>query len=50
MGSKEEFFFQMDLHDLENAGAFIEADIWDKFIIKASKNVVSTPVNFARMK
>ena len=34
VNSKEEFWYQMDLKDLESAGAFIPKETWDSFIIK----------------
>jgi hypothetical protein len=35
--SKREFWYEMDLEDIESAGAFIRKEMWDKFIIKNNK-------------
>ena len=40
MNSKEEFWLQMDLKDLESAGAFIPREVWDSFIIKKDTSKV----------
>ena len=29
------------LHDIEDAGAFIEKEVWDSFIIKKAKKVIN---------
>lgn len=31
----------MDLHDIEDAGAFIEKEVWDSFIIKKANDKVT---------
>lgn len=38
--SKEEFWIGMDLDDLSTAGAFIDKNIWDKFIVTAKRITV----------
>jgi hypothetical protein len=40
VNDKEEYWMGMDLKDLESAGAFIEREVWDKFILKAGKSKI----------
>ncbi len=37
VSSKQEFWYEMDLQDIESAGAFIGKEMWDKYIIKNNK-------------
>jgi len=50
VNSKEEFWMQMDLTDLESAGAFIPKEIWEKFIIKPDGKIKITPNDYTRHK
>jgi hypothetical protein len=38
----------MDLSDLENAGAFISREVWDKYILKKSDKVTIEPTNYTK--
>jgi len=44
VASKEEFWFKLDLQDLEDSGAFIDSEIWNKYILKQKISV--TPRDF----
>lgn len=46
--SKEQFYYNMDMLDLETAGAFVEKEIWDKFIIKPDGKIRITPTDYTR--
>jgi hypothetical protein len=48
--SKQEFWYEMDLIDLENTGAFIPREIWDDFILKKSDKVKITPRDHTQRK
>lgn len=49
MQSRQEFWFEWDMLDLENAGAFVSREIWDKFIIKKkSTGVTFTPTDYTK--
>lgn len=50
VGSKKEFWLEMDIKDLEEAGAFISKEIWDEFILKKRKGIVMKPVDYTRKK
>lgn len=50
MGSKREFWLEMDIRDLEEAGAFISKDIWDSFIIKKQNKLTIKPIDYTRRK
>ena len=38
--SKEDFYYGMDLSDIEDAGAFIDPQVWEKFIVKSDKSKI----------
>ena len=46
--SKQEFWFEMDLIDLEQAGAFVPREVWDEFIIIKKEQIVMTPTDYTR--
>ena len=48
MSNKEEFWLQMDLRDLEEAGAFVPKEIWDEFILSKPKGVKMTPRDYTK--
>ena len=48
VSNKEEFWLQMDLRDLEEAGAFVPKEIWDEFILKKPKGVKMTPRDYTK--
>ena len=49
--SKQEFWYEMDLIDLESAGAFVPREIWDKFVLKKNPSkLVMTPTDFTKRK
>jgi len=50
VNSKEEFWLEMDLQDTETAGAFIPAEVWEKFILKPSNKVEMKPIDYTRRK
>jgi len=48
--SKHEFWLEMDIFDTENAGAFIPAEVWEKFILKPSGKIEMKPIDYTRRK
>ncbi len=48
MSSKEDFWLNMDLVDLEQAGAFVPREIWDEFILKKPEGVKMTPRDYTK--
>jgi hypothetical protein len=40
----------MDMKDMESAGAFIDSEVWEKFILKASKKIEMKPIDYTRRK
>lgn len=46
--SKEQFYYNMDMLDLETAGAFVDKEIWDKFIVQPDGKVRITPTDYTR--
>jgi hypothetical protein len=46
--SKEAFFYQMDMKDLESAGSFVDTEIWENFILTPSKNVEVKPNDYTK--
>ena len=44
--SKEEFWFKLDLQDLEDSGAFIDSEVWNKYILKQKISV--TPRDYTK--
>lgn len=40
MNNKEEFYLNMDIQDLTDAGAFISKEIWEEYIIKHDNNSI----------
>lgn len=48
VSSKEEFYLGMDLQDLGSAGAFIDKEVWDKFILKPSDNITIKPRDYTK--
>ena len=48
MNSKDEFWYGMDLQDIESAGAFVEKKIWDEFIVRKPDGVQITPRDYTK--
>ncbi len=48
MQSKEDFWLGMDLRDVEEAGAFVQKEVWDSYIIKKKEGVTIKPNDFTK--
>lgn len=48
MNDKDDYWYRMDLEDLNSAGAFVEKDIWDKFVVKSQDKVVMQPRDYTK--
>jgi hypothetical protein len=48
VSSKEEFWYGFDLEDLSNAGAFIDKEIWDKYILEKKQKVTVSPRDYTK--
>lgn len=48
VSSKDEFYYQMDLQDIEDAGAFIEKHVWDNYILERKKGVTVAPRDYTK--
>lgn len=47
--SKEDFYYRMDLSDIEDAVAFVEPQVWEKFILKTDNSKITIkPKDYTR--